>query len=338
MGQPRRGALSNLDEIKKQLKANEKFAGNAVATSEPRTPIDPVDTTTAAGAITAPEDPSGNTAQVIPIDRIVVRDGFNVRSEIPQDDEFELLVQGMAEIGLMQPIVVVPHGHDQYAIVLGHRRLMAAKVLGWADIPVRIETWDEETQTRANYMENRHRANVSPYDDAKRAVDIMERRGWSLRKTAAYLGDNLGRLSGLVRIYRNPQLRLALEEGRIPLRWLRSLVQLVDQDGAERIPDSIETFLFWLANAKPSEAQFKEAIEAARAQGVLPGRPERTRPTPTPLFERVWQSTQKLEQLADRYQTQLSAEELLTVAQTLIAQGEKLAETARRRGASVVDG
>ena len=335
MGQPRRGALSNLDEIKKQLKDNEKFAGNAVATSEQSTPVD---ATTATGAITYSEGQSGYTAQAIPIDRIVIRDGFNVRSEIPQDDEFEMLVQGMAEIGLMQPIVVVPHGGGQYAVVLGHRRLLAAQTLGWTSIPAAVKNWDAETQERANYMENRHRSSVSPFDDAKRAVDVMERTGWSLRKTAAYLGDNLGRLSGLVRIYRNPQLRLALEEGRIPLRWLRSLAQLVDPEGVERIPGSIEAFLFWLVNMKPSEDQFKEAIEAARAQGVLPGRSERTTSPPAPLFERVWKSTQQLEQLADRYQAQLSAEELLTVAQALISRGEQLAAAARRRGVSVADG
>ncbi len=115
---------------------------------------------------------------------------------------------------------VGPHDNGQYAVVVGHLRLMAAPTLGWDTAT--LANWDRETQTRVNYMENRHRVSVSPYDDAKRAVvDIMGSRGWSPRKMAAYLGDNLSRLSGLVRIYRNLPLLLALEE-RIPLRWLRS--------------------------------------------------------------------------------------------------------------------
>lgn len=336
MGKTRRGALSNLDALRQEVEANKKFAGTADPDIREAESGDEANDVTPPLSSTEAEDI--RAAQEIPVSQIVVREGFNVRSEIPQDDEFEMLVQGMSELGLMQPIVVVPHDKGQYAVVVGHRRLMAAQTLGWDTIPATLANWDADTQTRANYMENRHRVSVSPYDDAKRAVDIMASRGWSLRKTAAYLGDNLGRLSGLVRIYRNPPLRLALEEGRISLRWLRSLAQLVDQEGVEKIAGSIEAFLFWLAMAKPSEEQFKEAIEATRAQGVLPGRSERTKVEATPLFQRVWKSTQQVGQLADRYQAQLSADELLTVAQTLIAQGEKLTAAARRRGASPTNG
>lgn len=332
MGKSRRGALGHLEDFKQQIKDNEKFAGDAVMPEDKDVSGEQGRSSgSASEAVNPLETDFAHAGSEIPINRIVVRDGFNVRSEIPQDDEFEALVKGMAEVGLLQPIVVTPHGTRQYALIVGHRRLAAAKVLGWAAIPATIKDWDQDTQVRANYMENRHRASVSPYDDAKRAVDIMESKAWSLRRTAVYLGDSLGRLSGLVRIYRNPQLRLELEAGKIPLRWLNRLVVLLDHEGQDKIPGGVEAFLSWIARENPSEERFLEVLEETKAQGTLPGVGARGQAVPTPVFDRVWTSAQKLGQLTEKYERQLSRDELMAVAHSLITQGEQLAEAAQRR-------
>ncbi len=314
MGRSKRGALDQLSEFKERIQANEQYGGPAAAER----------------TIASPPAPSAgeHAVQAIPLNRIVEREGFNVRTDIPQDDEFAALVQGMADIGLLHPIVVAPYDEGRYAVVVGHRRLRAAHVLGWPTISAIVQDWDVDTQTRANYMENRHRASVSPYDDARRAVDIMDGKGWSLRKTAVYLGDSLGRLSALVRIYRNPRLRRELESDHLPFRWLQRLVVLLDEEGEEKQPGSVEAFLIWIAKETPSEARFLEALEVAKATGTLP---TATVAAPTPAFDRVWRSTQKLGQLAEKYEATLSADELRALADSLMAQGQQLAEAARRR-------
>ncbi len=323
MGKSRRGALSDLDAFKKQIQDNAKFAGPPAAAVQDLSEAPDVTATD------TEHQPAGET-RTIALDQIVVRPGFNVRSEVAQDDDFERLVQSLVDVGLMQPILVVPNGLGQYAVVAGHRRLAAAKVLGWVNIMATVKAWDHDTQTRANYMENRQRTNVNPFDDAKRAVEIMDSKGWSLRHTADYLGDSLGRLSGLVRMYRNPVLRLALEHGTIPLRWLNRLVALLDTEGQEKLPGSVECYLQWIVKTKPEESRFLESLENTKARGILPG--GTTRPSAAvPAFDRIWTSADSLGHLADQYQATLSSDELMRIAHRLIAQGEQLAAEAQRR-------
>ncbi len=240
----------------------------------------------------------------------------------------------MVQLGLIHPIIVIVED-DHYAVVSGHRRLQAAHYLEWAAIPAVIQTWDDQTQTVANYVENRHRAAVSLFDEARRAVVLMERHGWPLRETATQLHESLGRMSALVRIYRDPQLRMAMESDQLPLRWLNRFTVLVNREGVEHIPGAIDAYLAWITKERPAWERFIEALAMTQGQGVLPGASGRPVSHQSPLFDRVWASTQHLAQLAERYQAKLSPHELLSVAQTLIAQGESLAETARRRSAHV---
>ncbi len=329
MGQAKRpDARNQLAQMQERMRQNVKYAG---PDSDIPTPlaIPESSTTETVGEMDKNRTP-GAMIQIIPLDRITVREGFNVRSEILEDEELNALAQSMKQLGLIHPITVIAQD-DHYAVVSGHRRLQAAYYLQWATIPAVIQTWDEQTQTVANYVENRHRAAVSPFDEARRAVMLMERHGWSLRETATQLHESLGRLSALVRIYRNPQLRLAMESDQLPLRWLNRFTVLVDREGVEHIPGAIDAYLTWISKEHPTWERFLEALAMTQGQGALPGISSRSASRQSPLFDRVWTSAQHFAQLAERYQAKLSPDELLSVAQTLIAQGESLAETARRR-------
>ena len=64
-----------------------------------------------------------------PIDRIVV--GARTRRDM---GDLRALAASIAEVGLLHPIVIKPDG----TLIAGERRLRAAQMLGWTDIPVRI--------------------------------------------------------------------------------------------------------------------------------------------------------------------------------------------------------
>ena len=67
--------------------------------------------------------------QTRPIDEIIV--GERVRRDM---GDIEALAASIDEIGLLNPIVVTPDGR----LLCGERRLLAAKLLGWKEIPVTI--------------------------------------------------------------------------------------------------------------------------------------------------------------------------------------------------------
>ena len=66
-----------------------------------------------------------------PIDSIVVRERF--RKDM---GDLEALARSIAEIGLLQPIIITPDGQ----LVVGERRLRACKLLGWRTIPVHVRS------------------------------------------------------------------------------------------------------------------------------------------------------------------------------------------------------
>jgi len=64
-----------------------------------------------------------------PLDKI--RIGQRIRRDL---GDLQSLAESMKELGLLQPIVVFPDGR----LILGERRLRAAKLLGWKTVPVTI--------------------------------------------------------------------------------------------------------------------------------------------------------------------------------------------------------
>jgi N6-adenosine-specific RNA methylase IME4 len=115
------------------------------------------------------------TAPTRRIDEIIV--GERHRRELGNLDS---LAASIAEIGLLQPIVITPDGH----LIAGRRRLQSAKNLGWTKIPVTVV--DLADIVRGEYAENTCRKDftLSEAVDIKRALDSIERTAAEQRMRA----------------------------------------------------------------------------------------------------------------------------------------------------------
>ena len=85
--------------------------------------------------------------------------------------DIEELAASIAELGLLQPIVVRPDGK----LIAGERRLRAAKLLGWTSIPVNVV--DLDAVVRGEFAENAVRKDftLSEAVAIKRALEPVER-------------------------------------------------------------------------------------------------------------------------------------------------------------------
>jgi ParB-like chromosome segregation protein Spo0J len=97
------------------------------------------------------------------------------------------LAANMAELGLLQEIGVTPNGR----LIWGERRLRAAKLAGWTDIPAKIVNID--SIARAEYAENTFRKDftLSEAVAIKRALEPIEREAARKRMLAAKPLGNL---------------------------------------------------------------------------------------------------------------------------------------------------
>jgi N6-adenosine-specific RNA methylase IME4 len=85
-------------------------------------------------------------------------------------------------LGLLQPIAILPDGR----LVGGARRLAAAKMLGWTEIPVHVVDLDEIT--RGEFCENVHRKDFTPSELVAigEEVERIERERAKARMIAAH--------------------------------------------------------------------------------------------------------------------------------------------------------
>jgi ParB/RepB/Spo0J family partition protein len=106
-----------------------------------------------------------------------VKIGTRVRKDM---GDIESLVASIADLGLLQPVVVTPNG----VLIAGERRLEAAKRLGWRDIPVNVI--DLAAVVRGEYAENTFRKDftLSEAVAIKRSLEPLEREAAKQRMLA----------------------------------------------------------------------------------------------------------------------------------------------------------
>lgn len=88
-----------------------------------------------------------------------IRQRANYRAEYREGD-LSAMMSSMKDVGLLQPIGLMLNG-DDYKVIWGNRRFLAAKKLGWNSIPAVIDAVDEKTFIIKNLVENIHRSNPS---------------------------------------------------------------------------------------------------------------------------------------------------------------------------------
>jgi ParB family chromosome partitioning protein len=144
-----------------------------------------------AGDNVAPSNPNrhqtasghaGNAATIRGVDTVhiaAIRVGERHRRDM---GDLDGLARNIAEIGLLHPIPVKPDG----TLIAGERRLRAAKLLGWKDIPVHVV--DLNAVVRGEFAENRCRKDFTPSElvAISREVERIERDRAKTRMITAH--------------------------------------------------------------------------------------------------------------------------------------------------------
>ena len=97
------------------------------------------------------------------------------------------LSRSIAEVGILQPLLVFRNG-DRLRLVAGERRLIAAKMAGLEEVPVVIVDPDPSLRPVISMVENIHRRDLSPLEQAEAISGIMERTGWTQAETGRKIG------------------------------------------------------------------------------------------------------------------------------------------------------
>lgn len=85
----------------------------------------------------------------------------------PREDVGDIteLTESIKANGIMQNLTVVPH-EDFYWVVIGNRRLAAAKAAGLKELPCVVSDMDVATQQATMLLENMQRIDLTLYEQA----------------------------------------------------------------------------------------------------------------------------------------------------------------------------
>lgn len=102
----------------------------------------------------------------------------NVRKDLSagiEDANLDDLANSIKEKGLLSPITVVQKGNE-YELIVGQRRYLACKKLGYQKIAAIIRDESDDTDYLAiSLIENIHRSDMSPIDKARAYSSLFEK-------------------------------------------------------------------------------------------------------------------------------------------------------------------
>ena len=113
------------------------------------------------------------------------------------------LIHSIKEFGVLQPIVVRPR-QDDFELIMGERRFRAAKEAGLTSIPAVIRDTTDENMLRDALLENLHRADLNPLEEASAYKQLLEDFGITQEQLADRLGRSRPQITNTLRLLRLP--------------------------------------------------------------------------------------------------------------------------------------
>ncbi len=156
------------------------------------------------------------------------------------EDNLKELTASIKEIGILQPPVVRKINENSYELVMGERRVRAAKLAGLISIPVIIRQTPDNELLRAALIENIHRTQLNSLEEAAAYNQMLTDFGFTHEELATKLGRSRPLISNTLRLLNlPPSVQRRLAAGTISAGHARALLGLSDHEEIERLANKI---------------------------------------------------------------------------------------------------
>ena len=232
--------------------------------------------------------------------------------EVFDEDDLKELSASIKEVGVLQPVVVrsIPAtGRSEklqeflaekpdarYELIMGERRLRASELAGETTIPAIIRETDDGDLLRDALLENLHRAQLNPLEEASAYQQLMADFGATQEELAKRIARSRPQIANTLRLLKLPpsvQKKVAAQV--ITAGHARALLSLSTAEEMERLAERI------VAEGL-SVRTTEEIVRLGKAKATPRPRARQQRPL-SPLGESV------VSALADAYDTRVTIAE-----------------------------
>jgi ParB family chromosome partitioning protein len=156
------------------------------------------------------------------------------------EDQLSELAASIKDVGLLQPIVVRPLGDSTYELVMGERRFRATKEAGLDTIPAIIRPTEEADLLRDALLENLHRANLNPLEEAAAYQQLLDDFGCSQEELSRRIHRSRPQISNTIRLLRLPSaVQRRVAAGVLSAGHARALLALETPEAMEKLATRI---------------------------------------------------------------------------------------------------
>jgi ParB family chromosome partitioning protein len=171
---------------------------------------------------------------VLPLDKIIANPN-QPRKEFAEEGMREL-ADSIREHGVISPPVVEETGDGTYLIVMGERRIRAAKAAGLTEVPVLVRAYSEEKRMEIALVENIQRVDLNPVEEAMAYRQLMELTGLGQDDIAVRVGKNRSTVANTLRLLKLPDpMRNALASGVLSPGHGRALLSVTGEVSRETL-------------------------------------------------------------------------------------------------------
>ena len=232
--------------------------------------------------------------------------------EVFDEDDLKELSASIKEVGVLQPVVVrsIPaKGRSEklqeflaekpdarYELIMGERRLRASELAGETTIPAIIRETDDGDLLRDALLENLHRAQLNPLEEASAYQQLMADFGATQEELAKRIARSRPQIANTLRLLKLPpsvQKKVAAQV--ITAGHARALLSLSTAEEMERLAERI------VAEGL-SVRTTEEIVRLGKAKAAPRPRARQQRPL-SPLGESV------VSALSDAYDTRVTITE-----------------------------
>ncbi|MFM5885434.1 MAG: ParB/RepB/Spo0J family partition protein [Novosphingobium sp.] len=175
------------------------------------------------------------------------------------------LAASIAARGVIQPVIVTPHGAGQWRLVAGERRWRAAQKAQLHEIPALIRELEERDINALALIENLQREDLNPIEEARAYHRLAEDEGLTQAEIAKLVDKSRSHVANFQRLLALPGPVLDLvEEGRLSMGHARALIGSDDA-------------VMLAAEAVAKHLSVRDVEKRVRRASATPGAPRRAR-------------------------------------------------------------
>ena len=150
------------------------------------------------------------------------------------EEKLAELAESIRARGLIQPIVVRPHGH-RFQIVAGERRWRAAQRAQLHEVPVIVREFTDAETLEVALLENIQRADLNAIEEAEAYKKLMDEFGHTQEALAKIVNKSRPHIANLLRLLGLPDpVRQMVVTGELSMGHARAIASAADPETIAR--------------------------------------------------------------------------------------------------------